>query len=77
VGRIGERTITGTWQAAWLAGRAHHARAHRFFSRARWSADELGLRLLDVLVTVFVPGDAPLRLAVDDTLFGQTVRRWR
>jgi SRSO17 transposase len=74
VGRIGERTITGMWQAAALAGRVHHARAHRFFSRARWSADELGLRLLDFLVTVFVAGDAPLRLADDDTLFGRSGR---
>jgi hypothetical protein len=38
LGATGRRTITGMWTAAGLAGRAHHSRAHRFFSVAqiRW-----------------------------------------
>ncbi|MER3410308.1 MAG: hypothetical protein C4306_09470 [Thermoleophilia bacterium] len=57
LGWVGERTVTGMWQAARLAGVVHHWRAHDFFSRARWSPDALGLSLLDFLVAVFVPRD--------------------
>jgi len=45
------------------------------FLGARKSADELGLRLLDFLVAVFCKPDAPLVLAIDDTLFGRSGRR--
>ena len=75
VGRIRDCTVTGMLQAAGLAGEWHHSRAHDFFARARWEPDELGLRLLDYLVSVFVKAGAPLRLAVDDTLFGRSGRR--
>lgn len=61
VGRVGEHTVCGMWQAARLAGRLHHSRAHDFFARARWSADELGLLLLDLLVARFVDPESPLR----------------
>ncbi|WP_168587669.1 transposase [Saccharopolyspora sp. ASAGF58] len=46
----GPRTVTGMWSAAGLAGRCHHARAHRFFSHARWSLDSLGLLLARLVV---------------------------
>jgi len=75
VGRIGEHTITGMWQAVGLAGRVHHSRAHDFFARRRWDPDELGLVLLDFLVTVFVKPGAALQLVVDDTLFGRAGRK--
>src|SRR5665213_409858 len=58
-----------------LAGEWHHSRAHDFFAYRRWEPDELGLRLLDFLMSVFVAPDAPIRLAVDDTLFGRSGRR--
>ena len=58
-------------QAGGLAGVWHHSRAHDFFARRRWDPDELGLALLDFLVTVFVK-DGPIRLAIDDTLFGRS-----
>jgi hypothetical protein len=58
-----------------LAGAWHHSRAHDFFARRRWDPDELGLRLLDFVVSVLVAGGAPIRLAVDDTLFGRSGRR--
>ena len=35
VGRVGEHTVCGMWQAARLAGRLHHSRAHDFFVRLR------------------------------------------
>jgi len=74
VGRIRDCTVTGVLQAAGLAGVWHHSRAHDFFARRRWNPDELGLRLLDFLVAVFVKA-GPLRLAVDDTLFGRSGRK--
>ena len=41
----GRRTVTGMWQAAGLAGSVHWSRAHRFFSRAVWDLDRVGLTL--------------------------------
>ena len=75
VSRVGERTVCGMWQAVRLAGVFHHSRAHGFFARARWSPDELGLRLADLLVAVLVPAGKPLRLALDDTLFHRAGRK--
>jgi SRSO17 transposase len=57
------------WSAAGLAGRAHHARAHRFFSHSRWDLDSLGLLLARLVVARFVPAGAALSVVVDDTLF--------
>ena len=70
--RVRDCTVTGMLQGAGLAGEWHHSRAHDFFARARWNPDDLGLRLLDFLVSVFVKEGAPIRLAVDDTLFGRS-----
>lgn len=75
IGRVGDHSVCGMWQAARLAGRIHHSRAHDFFARARWSADELGLLLLDFLVERFTGRDEPIRLAVDGTVFGRSGRR--
>ena len=75
VARVRDCTITGMLQAAGLAGVWHHSRAHDFFARARWDPDELGMALLDFLVVAFLKAGAPLRLAVDDTLFGRSGKR--
>ena len=75
VGRVGEHTVTGMWQAARLAGRLHHSRAHDFFARASWSGDRLGLLLLDFLVERFVDADAPISLAVDGSVFARSGRK--
>jgi len=58
VGRIRDCTVTGRLQAAELASEWHHSRAHDFFAYRRWDPDELGLMLLDCLVSVFVAADA-------------------
>ena len=71
VGRVRDCTVTGMLQACGLAGVWHHSRAHDFFAYRRWDPDELGLTLPDFLVTVFVKV-GPIRLAVDDTLFGRS-----
>jgi DDE superfamily endonuclease len=65
----GQGTVTGMLVGARLAGRRHHDLAYRFFATARWSADQLGLVLLDWIATTLVPPGAPLVLAVDDTLW--------
>ncbi len=75
IGRVRDCTVTGMLQAAGLAGVWHHSRAHDFFASRRWDPDELGMRLLAFLVTVFVKAGAPIRLAVDDTLFGRSGRK--
>ena len=75
IGRVRDCTVTGMLQAAGLAGVWHHSRAHDFFAARNWEPDELGVRLLDFLVTVFVKAGAPIRLAVDDTLFGRSGRK--
>lgn len=72
VGRVGEHTITGVWQAARLAGVLHHSRAHDFFARRRWSPDRLGLALAGFVVERFVPAGAPIAVAIDETLFART-----
>lgn len=69
VGRVGEHTVCGMWQAARLAGRVHHSRAHDFFARASWCEDKLGLILLDLLIERFCAPGAPIALAVDGSVF--------
>ena len=61
----GLHAVTESLVVAGVSGTLHHAAFHRFFSRARWSLDEVGRLLLLKLVAV-VPG--PLRLVLDDTL---------
>jgi DDE superfamily endonuclease len=68
-------TVTGMLVAAGLSATWHHSRAHRFFSKARWSADQLGLVLLELILAVLVPADAPVRLVVDDTLMRRAGRK--
>ena len=65
----GRRTVTGMWQAAGLAGSVHWSRAHRFFSRAVWDLDQVGLALARAVVARLVPDGGAVTVAVDDTLF--------
>ncbi len=77
VGQIAQtrlRTVTGMLVGARLSRLWHHARAHRFFSHARWSVDELGLGVLALIVTRLLEPAAPLELVVDDTLLQGSVR---
>ena len=47
---------------------------HRFFSQARWAVDAIG-RVMLTLVLEFIPEDAPIVVAVDDTLNRKTGKR--
>jgi hypothetical protein len=71
----GSGTVTGMLTGARLAGIWHHARAHRFFTHARWRPDHLGLLLCDLIVDQLLGADQPILLAVDDTLFHRASRR--
>jgi hypothetical protein len=65
VGTRGVHAVTESLVSAGVSGMRHHAAFHRFFSRARWSIDQIG-RLLLLRLVALTPG--PLRLALDDTL---------
>jgi hypothetical protein len=45
ISQTGLRMVTGMLVGCRLSAVWHHCRAHRFFSCADWSVDELGLRL--------------------------------
>jgi DDE superfamily endonuclease len=75
VAQPGRRTVTGMLTGAGLAGVWHHSRAHWFFARARWSAEQVGLALAGLIVARLVPPGAPLLIAVDDSLFRRSGRR--
>jgi DDE superfamily endonuclease len=63
----GPHAVTQALVVTSVAGRRHHEAFHRFFSRGTWDPDEMG-RLLLGCILALLPDQAPLRLAVDDTL---------
>jgi len=67
--QAGKRTVCGMLAGAGLSRIWPHDRAHRFFARARWSADELGLAVARLVVALLVPAGEPVVVAIDDTLF--------
>jgi hypothetical protein len=75
VSQTGRRTVCGMLVGARLSGVWEHSRAHRFFSRARWQPDELGLALAALIVERFLAADEPVTVAVDDTLLQRWGRR--
>ncbi len=70
----GPATVCSMLTGAGLAHHWPHDRAHRFFSTARWSAELLGLCILDLIIEHLLPPDAPILLAVDDTAHRRTGR---
>jgi hypothetical protein len=65
----GKRTVCGMLTGAGLSRLWPHDRAHWFFSRARWNADDLGPAAAVLVVSLLLPAGAPVDAAVDDTLF--------
>lgn len=63
----GRHAVTETLVVTGVAGRRHHEAFHRFFSRGTWRPDGLGLWLLRLVMKLLEP-EAPLRIAIDDTL---------
>jgi hypothetical protein len=72
--QAGAHTVTGMLMAAGLSATWHHASAPVLLHR-RWSADQLGLCLLDLVVGLLLADDAPVWLVVDDTLFRRSGRK--
>lgn len=75
VSQTGLRTVTGMLVGCRLSAVWHHCRAHRFFSHAPWSPDELGLRLAELIAERLTEPGAPLLVAVDDTLLHRLGRK--
>ncbi|HUA42428.1 MAG TPA: transposase [Streptosporangiaceae bacterium] len=75
VARPAGRSVCGMLAGAGLGGVWHHSRAHRFFAAARWSADEVGLTVLRLVVGWLVPARSPVVIAVDDTMFRRSGRK--
>jgi hypothetical protein len=75
ISQTGLRTITGMLVGCRLSAVWHHARAHRFFSHARWDPDELGLRLAVLICERLLAGGAPVLVALDDTLLKRLGRK--
>jgi hypothetical protein len=67
--------VTGMLIGAGLSQVWHHSKAHRFFSRAVWSLDQVSMTLTALVVRALVPPAASLLIAVDDTLFTRSGRR--
>jgi len=61
------RTVTGMIVASGMAGERHHSIFHRFFARAQWSLDDLGLGVFEIIKPWLDP-EASVMLAIDDTL---------
>jgi SRSO17 transposase len=63
----GPRAVTESLVVTGVSGVVHHEAFHRFFSRARWYADELGRLLFRFIVSCLDGGEA-IVLAIDDTV---------
>jgi hypothetical protein len=66
---VGDHTVTGMLMASGYSRSWSHHRAHRFFSRARWCSDGMGLVVADLIIKYFVADDEAIELVVDDSLF--------
>ena len=60
-------TVTEVVRAAGAVGQKHISSFHRFFSRARWTTDEVGLKLAALVIKQLCP-EGVIRLIVDDTM---------
>ena len=65
----GKRTVCGMLTGADLSRIWPHDRAHRFFSRARWNPDDLGIAAARLVTALLVPDGEPVEVLIDDTLF--------
>jgi hypothetical protein len=65
----GKRTVCGMLTGASLSRLWSHDRAHYFFSRARWSPDDLGICVAKLVISLLVPDGELVEVLIDDTLF--------
>jgi len=64
---LGRHTVTGVLQASGAIGQKHHTSFHRFFRSSVWAVEDIGLRLVELVLQLVSPGQ-PLLIALDDTL---------
>jgi len=64
---LGRGTLSSALVAADLTTTKHWSAWYRFFSRSRWSLDELGLKMAELVVDRFV-SEGTILVAGDDTL---------
>jgi DDE superfamily endonuclease len=72
VARTARRTVVGMLAGAGMSALVSFHCACRFFSHYVWEVDRLGLAVARLIVDRLLDADAPITVAVDDTLF----RRW-
>ncbi|MEY9935671.1 hypothetical protein ABH926_010357, partial [Catenulispora sp. GP43] len=75
IANTGKGTVTGMLTGAGLARSWSHDRAHKFFARATWSPDSLGMYLSRLIVRALLPDGTAITVAVDDTLFKKRGRK--
>ena len=71
---MGRHTVTATIRAANAVGWKHFSSFHRFFAKARWSPDRVGLALVRWIDSL-LPKSATLVVAIDDTLGRHTGKK--
>ena len=64
----GERTVTAILRVMGLANERQFQNYHRVLNRAQWSSRALSRILLLLLVSIFVPADAPIIVGIDETI---------
>ena len=70
---LGGHRITDALRAAGPAATKHYTTYYRFFSHARWSLDELGFALVELIVELL--GLVEVELVLDDTLTHRTGKK--
>ncbi|MBW2257458.1 MAG: transposase, partial [Deltaproteobacteria bacterium] len=70
---LGGHRLTDALRAAGPAATKHYTTYYRFLSHGRWSLDELGLALIELIVETFEPG--VVELVLDDTLTRRTGKK--
>jgi hypothetical protein len=64
----GERTVAAILRVMGLQNEQQFQNYHRVLNRAKWSSRALSRLLLRLLVQLFVPGDAPIVVGIDETI---------
>src|SRR5690242_10109537 len=64
----GKRTVTAALRVMGPIQERQFQNYHRVLNRAKWSSRALSRILLRLLVAVFVPGDAPIVVGIDETI---------
>src|SRR6266849_3156836 len=64
----GERTVAAILRVMGLSTERHFQNYHRVLNRAKWSSRALSRILLVLLVSVFVPDNAPVVIGIDETI---------